>query len=352
MTTHSTQKPLDTVHLGVVGVRNIGKNHIRLALETEGAKVVAIADTDPARLAEAAAEFSVPHMFTDANDLFASDQVDAVILALPNHLHAPLSIAALQAGKHVLVEKPIARTLEDADAMIAARDVSGKTLMVGMNQRLSAYNSAVKKAIASGAIGRPCSASTGWLTTRMKLGFWNRGAWAMSMEASGGGPMLDLGIHKLDLTLHFLDFPKAIRVIGNCFTGIGKREAAEFGIDYQIEDGAIGLIQFADGTVLTVEASYFQNTPTPGQWVRIHGDKGSAYTPGEQPLCQYAADGTITPLPFQPDASAPGSCATHFVRVLRGKESLIPTAEQAREGLRLIRAIYTSAQTGKPVELT
>lgn len=351
MTTEKIKQPLNTVRLGVVGVRNIGKNHIRHALDADGAKVVAVADSDPARVKEAAAEFSIPHTFSDAADLFNSDEVDAVILALPNHLHAPLSIAALEAGKHVLVEKPISRTLDEADAMIAARDASGKVLMVGMNQRLTPYNSALKKAIASGVLGQPTSASTGWLTTRMNIKFWQRGSWAMSMEASGGGPMLDLGIHKLDLALYFLGFPKVKRVTGNCFFGIGKREAAEMGVDYGIEDGAIALLQFENGSTLTLEASYFQNTPSTGQWLRIHGDKGSLYAPGDQPLNHYCPDGTVTPLPFEPDATSAGSCAGHFVRVLRGTEPLIPTAEQAREGLRIIRAIYTSAETGKPVEM-
>lgn len=351
MTTDLIKQPLNTVRLGVVGVRNIGKNHIRHALNAEAAQVVAVADSDPARIKEAAEEFSIPHTFTDAKDLFNSDEVDAVILALPNHLHAPLSIAALEAGKHVLVEKPISRTLDEADAMIAARDASGKVLMVGMNQRLSPYNSALKKAIDAGVLGTPTSTSTGWLTIRMNTKFWQRGAWSMSMEASGGGPMLDLGIHKLDLALYFLGFPKVTRVTGNCFFGIGKREAAEVGIDYGIEDGAIALLQFADGSVLSLEASYFQNTPKAGQWIHIHGDKGSLYAPGEQPLNHYSPDGAITPLPFQPDESTAGSCAGHFVRVLRGTEALIPTAEQAREGLRIVRAIYESAATGKPVEM-
>ncbi len=336
------------IRLGVVGVRNIGKNHIRHACTLEGVKVVAVADTDPERIALVEEEFGAMQTFGDAADLFACDDVDAVVLPLPNHLHAPMAIAAMEAGKHVLVEKPIAHTVAAADTMIAARDASGKTLMVGMNQRFKSTNVSLKNAIAAGAIGRVQMGRTAWIQRDLNVKFWERGDWAMSMENSGGGPVSDLGIHRLDLALYFLGFPKVASVTGQCYYGIGKKVGAAGGRDYQIEDGGVGLITFTNGTSLVLEASYFQMSPVVGQYTRLYGEKGSIDTSLEDQLYCFT-DGELRPAPLEPDTNSAKSCVEHFVRVLRGEEDLIPTPEQAREGLRIIEAFYASAASGKTV---
>lgn len=338
----------ERIRIGVVGVRNIGRNHVIATTEAEGATVAAIADTDPSRLAEVGDAYGVPHRFTDAEALLRSDAVDAVILATPNHLHAPMTVAALEAGKHVLVEKPMARTVAEADAMIAARDASGKVLMVGMNQRFSPRMAALRAAVDGGALGRLQYGRTGWTQCRPHDGLWGRGDWFLSKENAGGGPLLDLGVHRLDLALYLLGFPAVARVGGACASGIGEEEAKKRGKRYEIEDGAVGWIRFADGAALLLEASYFQNTPAPGLFTHLYGDRGSLDVDREEPLFAYDED-KAAPRDFTPDATSAGTCAEHFVRVLRGKEALIPTAEQGREGLRIIEAIYASAERGEEI---
>jgi predicted dehydrogenase len=139
------------------------------------------------------------------------------MIALPNHLHAPVAIQAMEAGKHVLVEKPIARNSAEALAMIEARDRTGKTLMVGMNQRFSPKRAALKQLIEEGELGDVYYAKAWWRRRRVGAGLWQRGNWFLTPELSGGDPLIDLGIHVLDLALHLMGFPEALSVDGSCF---------------------------------------------------------------------------------------------------------------------------------------
>lgn len=339
-----------TIHIGVVGVRNIGMGHIRRAADVPGCEVVAVADTDAEHRRQAQTEFGIGKGFATAAELFADSAVDAVVLAVPNALHMPLTVQALEAGKHVLVEKPVTRSTAEADAILEARDRTGLTVMVGMNQRFSPENYGLRNAIRAGAIGVFQYGKTFWRCRRVHEGLWGRGDWFFDPETSGGGPLLDLGIHRLDLALFFLGFPKAKSVTGITTSGLGTLEAQKRGKRYFIEDGGIGLIRFDDGSALELEASYFQNDLAPGQGTILYGTKGSLQTAADTPLIADDAEGT-TPVDFTPDTEAPTHCVEHFVRVLRGEEELASTVEQARAGVRIVEALYQSAATGREVAL-
>jgi len=339
---------MNSIRMGVVGMRNLGRNHARKILDATGCELTAIAETDADRLAEAKAEFGDVEAMSDAQAMFDREDLDAVVLGVPNPVHASLTIAALEAGKHVLVEKPLARTMEEAERMIAARDRSGRALMVGMNQRFHPEVAGLRRAIADGALGRYQFGRTWWTQRRPNPGLWERGDWFLSPETAGGGPMLDLGIHRLDLAMHLLGFPEVASVSGVTCSGIGEREAEQRGKRYDIEDGATGWVRFTDGTALEVEASYFRNIPESSQRTMLLGDRAGLFTGEPSPLMSYET-GEPEPLAFTPDESVARSPAEHFVRVLRGEEPLSPTAEQGRVGLWIVRAIYQSAATGEPV---
>ena len=341
----------ERIRLGVVGVRNIGRNHIRRARELDGVEVIAVCDTDLQRARQAAEEFGVPKTFHDAAEVFALDELDGVILAVPNHLHAPLSIAALDAGKNVLVEKPMAHTAHAALEMIEARDGAGKVLMVGMNQRFFPLLYAAKAQFDAGAIGDILYARTWWRRRRPGEGLWQRGDWFFSHAWAGGGPMMDLGIHKLDQVLHLMGFPRPSTLMGACFAGIGRAEAARFDRHYEIEDAGVGLVRFADGKALVLEASYFLNDrECEHQQAVLYGTRGGARIGGDAGVDVFQVDGdTILDVPLDPPADAPRSAVEHFCNVLRGTEELSSTAEQGLTALRIIEALYISAATGRAV---
>lgn len=333
-----------TVKLGVVGLRGIGSRHCRSALALDNTTLVAGADTDPQRAAEAKQQFNLRYACTDADQLFADDQIDGVILALPNHLHAEMTIRALDAGKHVLIEKPITGDSQQVPAMIEARERSGKLLMVGMNQRFSPTQYALRELIRSGQLGEIYMAKSIWTRRTPNEGLWQRGNWFLSQQTSGGGPLLDLGIHQLDLVMFLLDFPKIASVTGICTTGIGKNEPAKMERDYQIEDLGLGIVRLENGSIIQIEASYFHNQPdVERQTCTLHGTHGYI-TDGE---AMQINQGEATPLVYEPMSTAPTSCVDHFCRAIREDEELASTAEQGLLSLKIIEAMYASAQAGR-----
>jgi len=341
------------ITLGVVGVRNVGMGHCRRACALDGVKLLAVADTNPERRAAAKEELGVEQTYASADDLLARDDIDAVVLALPNHLHEPLTVKALEAGKHVLVEKPMSRTVEEAERMLAARDRSGKTLMVGMNQRFSPAVYAARAAILEGRIGEVQYTRAHWTRRRLSAGVWQRGDWFLSAEKSGGGPLLDIGVHKLDLALHLIGFPAVESVEGACFTGIGSAEAASAGKAYGVEDSCFAMMRLAGGGVLYLESSYFLNMlEAQASDVAVHGTRGGCVQGGGAGLQLFTVSGDdlayFEPTPVE---GAPSSCVEHFRNVLRGSETLSSTPEQGRDTMAVIEAIYESARTGERVSV-
>lgn len=338
--------------LGFVGLRNIGKNHVRSALKLgDRVAVAGFADTDAARLREACEEFGEVPCHAGAEGLFADPDVDAVVLALPNHLHAPLSIEALKAGKDVLIEKPIARSAAEANEMIAARDQAGRVLMVGMNQRFQPEHQAVGKAIAEGVLGEIYYARTRWCLQRPFEGLWGRGDWFLSAEEGGGGAVLDLGVHRLDLVLHLMGFPAVEGVYGMDFRRLGPAEARRRGKTIGIEDAGVALVRLQGDRCLYLEASYFLNCPAREEpHTLLCGEKGFAELGGPARLVLVGPEGEAE-VPLAPDDSGATSCAAHFVDVLQGRRELIPTAEQGRLSLQIIEGLYESSRSGRCVAL-
>jgi predicted dehydrogenase len=261
-----------------------------------------------------------------------------------------MAIQALEAGKHVLVEKPMARSAAEARAMVEARDRAGLTLMVGLNQRFTPRIYAVKRLIDRGALGDIYYARTRWIRRRPGAGLFDRGAWFLSPQASGGGPMIDLGVHRLDLTLHLMGYPKAASVSAVAYHKLGAASGNASGKPYDIEDAAMALIRFQDGAAVYVETSYYLNAKDEGQDTYLYGTKGGAIlsdaidlfqVPGEDPL-----DLEVPPVP-----GAPSSCVEHFANVLLGREALVSTPEESVELGRILEAIYTSAETGEAIAL-
>ena len=335
--------------IGVVGVRNNGRAHVKRISENQDAHLAAIADVDEERLQNIGEEFGVDRRFTDAGELYGEKDIDAVVLSVPNHLHAPLAIKAMEAGKDVLVEKPISRTADEAREMIEVRDRTGKTLMVGMNQRFSPAMFEIRKRIRQGEIGDIYYAKAHWIRRNLAEGLWGRGDWFLSQELSGGGPLIDLGIHILDRALYLMGFPKVLRVNSVCFNGLGKTEAKKRGRIYEIEDMIVGMIHLEGGAVLDFETSFFHNdTIKEDHDVSIHGTKGIVrgsklyHVNGEEPR----------EIAFSPPKDVDASVDQHFINVLLGTKKLISTAEQGLGMMRLIEALYESAEKGTSVDLS
>lgn len=337
------------LRLGIIGLRNIGRGHVRKAAQLENVEIAALCDLSEERLRMSSDIFSGnPELYREPERFLNDPSVDAIVIALPNHLHADVAIKAMENGKHVLVEKPMARNSAEAEKMIKVRDKTDSVLMVGMNQRFNKLVGSLKKSIDAGRIGNICYAKTRWTRVCPGEGLWERGDWGLSKDNSGGGPMMDIGIHRLDLALYLMGFPEAASVDGSAFYGIGKKEALARNRTYKIEDAGVAFIRLKNGSSMTLEASYFMNDPESGLDTRLYGDKGVA-TYGEQPKLYLRNGENLDLVEFHEDEEAATSCLEHFCRVLQGREDLVSTPEQGLTGIKIIEAVYESAASGKTI---
>jgi predicted dehydrogenase len=182
------------VRIGILGCGSIARAaHLRSLTRVGGARVVALADPSPANLDDARHLAPDARAVSDYTDVLAMSDVDAVIIALPPPLHADAAIAAIQAGKHVYVEKPLATTVADAERVAAAWRRSGVTAMMGFNYRFNPLVQQARKQIAAGNVGDVVSVRTVFTTPRRSIPVWKQ------QRQSGGGVLLDLAVHHIDL---------------------------------------------------------------------------------------------------------------------------------------------------------
>jgi predicted dehydrogenase len=295
--------------------------------------------------AEAAArKFGNPRVLSSWEDAVADPEIDAIDICTPNALHAPIAIAAAESGKHVIVEKPMATTLEDADAMVAAARKAGVVLMVAHNLRFVPVYHAMHDAVASGAIGRPFSARGVFMHAGPDE-FWGATAdWFWEKDAAGGGSLLDLGIHMIDLLRWMIGRP-VLEVVAMTSRVLKPTFA---------DDNAFVLMRF-EGDVLASVQSSWSARPFPDRQITIHGERGhiAMGRSAEEPLVIHLRDGegSTRVVPEIPAASPAGDPFVHFVQCIRDGVEPLVNGEDGRASLEVALAAYESAETGRLVNL-
>ncbi|MFC0673276.1 Gfo/Idh/MocA family protein [Brachybacterium hainanense] len=287
---------------GVVGVGWAGQQHIAAYRALPGVELVAIAGLEQEALDAVAAEHGVPHTHIGWESLIARGDLDVVSVATPTGLHAPIAIAALQAGIHVLSEKPIARTGDEGQAMVDAARAAGRVFEVVFNRRRRGDIAAIRAAVEDGTIGRPYHARATWLR---RSGIPSLGSWFTNAEMAGGGPLVDLGVHMLDWTLHIMGEPRITGVSAVTHAELGPRglggsqdEASGAGgaksgggSAYEVEDFATALLRFEGGGSIILETSWASHRPTPDQFgITLYGTDGGA----DLSVTGYADPGELT----------------------------------------------------------
>lgn len=262
----STAAPL---RVGVVGLGWAGQQHLAAYAAMPDVEVVALAGMETEVGMKLAAEYGVPHLFERWEDLVALegpgfDRLDAISVAVPTFLHAPITIAALERGIHVLSEKPMARTGDEAQAMVDAARAAGRVLEVVFNQRRRGDVRALHDLVAGGELGRPYHARASWMRRR---GIPRLGSWFTNREASGGGPLADLGVHVLDYALYVLGQPDVLSVSAATYAELGPRglggpagtpplAAGATPPSYEVEDFASVFLRLSGGATLVLETSW------------------------------------------------------------------------------------------------
>lgn len=268
---------------GVIGAGWIGLVHLKAAAAA-GLEVVAVADVQGQAAEAAAAEFDIPGAFADPRHLIESPRVDAIIVATPNKFHAPLSLAALRAGKDVLVEKPMALNVEECAEMNAAAVEHDRVLQVGLVERFSSAASSARAFIEEGRLGRIYHARATWCRRR---GIPGLGGWFTTRSISGGGPLIDLGVHLIDLILHLAGFPRIQRVSGKVYAHFGPRMKdyvyetmwagpPKLGGTFDVEDAAHAFIRLEGGGTFELSTAWAGNFPDGSMvsQVGLFGDRG------------------------------------------------------------------------------
>ena len=255
------QRSAAPLRVGVVGLGWAGQQHLAAYQQMPGVEVVGLAGKERDVLQALGAEHGVPHLMADWQDLIALPGLDAVSVAVPTFLHAPIAVAALDRGLHVLSEKPIARNAVEGRQMVDAAVRAGRVLDVAFNHRRRGDIMALKKIIVAGEIGRPYYAKASWLR---RSGIPGLGSWFTSRELAGGGPLADIGVHVLDYALYLLGEPKVTAVSASVYAELGPRGLGGSGraaadtarSEFEVEDFGSAFLRLEGGGTLIVEAGW------------------------------------------------------------------------------------------------
>lgn len=355
------------VKAAVIGL-GVGMAHARGYQANPHAELYAVCDEDPVRLRERGDALGVPRerQFCDYQAVLALPEVDVVSIGLPNSLHAPAALAAFRAGKHVLCEKPLAANASEAAAMVNEARQCGRTLMVCFNYRFRDDARWLLGMRDAGRLGDIYYARAGWLRNAGIPGF---GGWFTTRAMSGGGPLIDLGVHILDLTLWLMGYPRAVSVSGQVFSAFGPRgrkvmsgkaATGQSGV-FDVEDLAAGFVRFENGAALQIETSWAAHTK-PGRddyFVNLYGTEGGA----ELYVANYTDRDTLTfygeecgqPVMIRPAivnrAAGHELAVAHFVDCVRSGKPVESTGEQGLALMQIIEALYESSATGREVRL-
>lgn len=351
---------MESVGIGIIGAGGIAvSTHLPAykKMEDEGkVRLVGVADVDEKRAKETAEKFGIAHVFTDYEAMLKADGLDAVDVCTPNFLHHGPVMDAFAAGKHVICEKPIALNATEGAEMVNAARKAGKKFQVALNMRFGSGPQAIKRFIDDGKLGDVYYARAHALRRRGIPGW---GVFTQK-DKQGGGPLIDIGVHILDLTLWLMGYPKPTSTTGMTYTKFGTREGV-LGLmgqwdpkKYTVEDFAVGFVRFENGATLTLESSFVANLETNQFHTSLFGTEGGVYLdPFNNANTKIFREesGTLTDTApvFLPTVGTHEAELRAFVNcILEDLPEPVP-GEQGLMVTQILDAIYKSAETGKEV---
>lgn len=357
----TTRKPL---RAGVVGLGWAGQQHMEAYSTLPGVELVAIAGMEDEPRAALGKKYGLTRLYRDWKDLVADGDLDVVSVAVPTFLHAPIAVGALEAGIHVLSEKPIARTAIEAQSMVDAAHASGRVLEVAFNHRRRGDIEALKAAIDAGQIGRPYHGRAIWLR---REGIPALGSWFTNREMAGGGPLIDIGVHVLDYAMFLFGEPRVTAVSAVTHSELGSRgrggaagNKQDVGSAYEVEDLASLLLRLEGGGSLVLETSWAAYRPAGDEFgITLYGTEGGA----DLRVVDYAPAGELTIFTGDGESTAdikvaadPGRGHTAVVETFLEHVADEPNWSRydgsvALERARIIDAAYESAMRGAEVRL-
>lgn len=353
---------MSKLKISIIGSGSISESHLHAYEQNTDCQLWAICDVNGERARKTAQQFNIPHVYTDYRELLRDPNIDALSICTWNNTHAEISIAALEAGKHVLCEKPLCKTVEEALLIEEVVRRTGKLLQVGYVRRHAPNIAVLKKFIDAGELGEIYYAKASLLR---RLG--NPGGWFSDKERSGGGPLIDIGVHVIDLCWYLMGKPKVKAVTGHTYHKLGNRshienfsfyQAADYDAKHNtVEDLANALITFENGASLMVDVSFSIHARQNSSLINIYGEKGGAEI---EPQLSIVTERHNTILNIDPQISHPGfefvssfqNEIDHFVNSCLGREEPLSPVEDGVEMIKIINAIYESAANGREIRFS
>lgn len=351
---------------GVIGL-GMGCNHVRGYREHADVDLVAVADINPERLEERGCrDLQVPHCYDTAEEMIAKENLDIVSVAVPNVVHKELTMKALSAGINVLCEKPMAMNAADAAEMRDFAVKQGKKLGINFSYRFSPQARAMKSIMESGSMGDIYFAQSTWMRRRgipgLGKGNFNTpgaaGRWFFDKSMSGGGPLIDLGVHRLDLCLWLMGYPEPEWVMGSTYNPLGPEIAKKTGDVYSVEDLASAMIRFKNGATLQLVASWASNIrENELMSSRLLGKGGGLFQFNLNEGYTFDLDYTYEANGAQYDAkphSVPNCHSGYylFADAVKNNTDFLVAANEGVTVMKLLDAIYHSAAVGEPVKIS
>ncbi|EEG07079.1 Gfo/Idh/MocA family protein [Pseudogulbenkiania ferrooxidans] len=342
------------LRVGVIGL-GIGRLHIEGWLQHPQVEVAAICDPDLERLAKVGEQFGIAARYDSADAMLAAERLDVVSVCTPNKYHKGLTLAAFEAGCHVLCEKPMALNADEGREMLAAAQRAGKRLMINFSYRFSAQSRALKAQVDAGRFGDFYFGRSVWHRRRGMPGF---GGWFGTKALAGGGPLIDLGVHRLDLALWLMGYPKPTWVMGGSYDHIARPLAAQSGKDFDVEDLACALIRFDNGATLALEASWAANIREAELMeTRLLGTRagllqhnvGEGYTFDAHIFLEQ--DGAQFDMRLNPAATPAHSAMHDYAEAILNEHPHPAPGEEGLIVMEILDAIYASARSGEPVRI-
>ena len=333
---------MSPIRIAVVGAGAVAQTtHLPLLSKMRGVTVAAICDNDRGKMRALADRFDIPDVFTDIEDLLESDELDAVVVATPNHLHEPHVLAALAAKVNVLCERPLALTARGVERILAAAQRADRKVLVGNNHRVRSDVQALDGFLRGGELGKLTGLRAG-----AYRGAYRDESWRARRPEAGGGAFLDQGLPLLDLALWLADFPDAVRVSAHMDRPSGARA---------VEHAMLVQLEFANGVAMAIDVSSSYVGEEDRWWFETISSRGST---------RLAPLRVVKELNGRPtDVSPSGAAAresvflqsyraqlAHFVAVVGGEGEYEAPTDQVKL-MRLVEAVYRAADEGKEIRL-
>lgn len=349
----------EVMGVGVLGVGGISRMHMPGWAASPHARVLAGSDISRTGLEQWGKEFGVERLSTDPADLFSDPEIHIIDICTPNMFHAELAIAALEAGKHVLCEKPLAVTPEEVRRIIEARDRSGRELMTAQHHRFSGVSQALKREIDAGALGHVYH-GRGWMLRRSA---YIPTPTFVYQSNAGGGACIDIGVHILDLLLWMMGNPEPVSVSGVARTELSTIPGAfsvwhpgSMPADMDVEEFAAAFVRFANGATLVLEVSWalHHDTPVEDMQMWLYGRDGGAHWPsatlmstGYSTRQLYTTGLQVTGSEMPPHAL---ECVEFAAALAAGLPSPVPP-EQSLQVMEILDGVYRSQALGREIRL-